>query len=130
MTVEPPPDFREEVDIVRIDPLFLERQRNRYASRGVAFLVILNESLPSYCSPISLASVRKLRTRRRWPTPWCCSALVWQRLLRACWLVTKDMAKAKGTRWRFSSPGHVATRLCSYLLGFDLGRHIALDHST
>ena len=42
MTVEPPPDFREEVDIVRIDPLFLERQRNRYASRGVAFLVILN----------------------------------------------------------------------------------------
>ena len=42
MAVEPPPDFREEVDIVRIDPLFLERQRNRYASRGVAFLVILN----------------------------------------------------------------------------------------
>jgi Collagen triple helix repeat (20 copies) len=42
MTVEPPPDFREEVDIVRIDPLFLERQRNRYASRAVAFLVILN----------------------------------------------------------------------------------------
>src|SRR6476619_5845568 len=42
MVVEPPPDFREEVDIVRIDPLFLERQRNRYASRGVAFLVILN----------------------------------------------------------------------------------------
>ncbi len=42
MTVEPPPDYREEVDIVRIDPLFLERQRNRYASRGVAFLVILN----------------------------------------------------------------------------------------
>ena len=42
MTVEPPPGYREEVDIVRIDPLFLERQRNRYASRGVAFLVILN----------------------------------------------------------------------------------------
>ena len=40
MTVEPPPDFREEVDIA-IDPLFLERQRNRYASRAVAFLVIL-----------------------------------------------------------------------------------------
>jgi hypothetical protein len=37
MTVEPPPDYREEVDIVRIDPLFLERQRNRYASRGVVF---------------------------------------------------------------------------------------------
>jgi hypothetical protein len=31
-------DLREEVDIVRIDPLFLERQRNRYASRAVAFL--------------------------------------------------------------------------------------------
>ncbi|MGA7374048.1 MAG: hypothetical protein WBW37_15820, partial [Methyloceanibacter sp.] len=42
MAVEPPPDLREELDIVRIDPLFLERQRNRYASRGVAFLVILN----------------------------------------------------------------------------------------
>jgi hypothetical protein len=42
MAVEPPPDFREEIDIVRIDPLFFERQRNRYASRGVAFLVILN----------------------------------------------------------------------------------------
>jgi hypothetical protein len=42
MTIESPPDYREEVDIVRIDPLFLERQRNLYASRGVAFLVILN----------------------------------------------------------------------------------------
>jgi Collagen triple helix repeat (20 copies) len=42
MTVEPPPDYREEVDIVRVDPLFLERQRSRYASRAVAFLVILN----------------------------------------------------------------------------------------
>ena len=42
MAVQPPPDYREEVDIVRIDPLFLERQRNRYASRAVAFLVILN----------------------------------------------------------------------------------------
>lgn len=42
MTVSPPPDFIEEVDIVRIDPLFREKQRNRYASRGVAFLVILN----------------------------------------------------------------------------------------
>jgi hypothetical protein len=36
------PDLKEEVEIVRIDPLFLERQRNRYASRAVAFLVILN----------------------------------------------------------------------------------------
>jgi hypothetical protein len=42
MTVEFPPDYREEVDIVRIDPLFLERQRSRYASRGVAFLILLN----------------------------------------------------------------------------------------
>jgi hypothetical protein len=42
MAAVPPPDYREEVDIVRIDPLFLERQRSRYASRGVAFLVILN----------------------------------------------------------------------------------------
>ena len=42
MTLDRPPDYREEVDIVGIDPLFLERQRNRYASRGVAFLVILN----------------------------------------------------------------------------------------
>ena len=39
MTLEPPPHYREEVDI---DRLFLERQRNRYASRGVAFLVLLN----------------------------------------------------------------------------------------
>ena len=48
MTVEPPRglreevDIREEVDVVRVDRLFIERQRNRYASRGVAFLVILN----------------------------------------------------------------------------------------
>jgi amino acid transporter len=35
-------DIREEVDIVRIDTLFLEKQRNRQASRAIAFLVILN----------------------------------------------------------------------------------------
>ena len=35
-------DVREELDIVSIDPLFLERQRNRYASRGVAYVVLLN----------------------------------------------------------------------------------------
>ena len=35
-------DIREEVDIVRIDPLFVERQRNKYASRGVALIVLLN----------------------------------------------------------------------------------------
>lgn len=37
-----PPDFREEIDIVRIDPLLLERQRSRYASRGAALLILLN----------------------------------------------------------------------------------------
>ena len=48
MTVEPPRglreevDIRDEVDVVRIDRLSAERQRSRYASRGVAFLVILN----------------------------------------------------------------------------------------
>ena len=35
-------DIREDVDVVRIDPLSLERQRNRYASRGVALVVLLN----------------------------------------------------------------------------------------
>jgi hypothetical protein len=38
----PPADYREEVDIVSIDPLFFERQRSRYASRGVAYLILLN----------------------------------------------------------------------------------------
>jgi hypothetical protein len=35
-------DISQEVDVVRVDPLFLERQRNRYASRGVALVVLLN----------------------------------------------------------------------------------------
>lgn len=35
-------DIREELDVVSIDPRFLERQRNRYASRGVAYVVLLN----------------------------------------------------------------------------------------
>jgi hypothetical protein len=35
-------DIREEEDIIRVDPLFVERQRNRYASRGVALVVLLN----------------------------------------------------------------------------------------
>lgn len=35
-------DIREEIDVVRVDPLFIERQRNRYASRGVAYIVWLN----------------------------------------------------------------------------------------
>jgi hypothetical protein len=35
-------EIREEVDIVSVDPRFVERQRNRYASRGVALVVLLN----------------------------------------------------------------------------------------
>jgi hypothetical protein len=35
-------DVREEIDIVSLDPLFVERQRNRYASRAVAYVVWLN----------------------------------------------------------------------------------------
>jgi hypothetical protein len=38
----PPIDVREEIDVVSVDPLFFERQRNRYASRAVASLVWLN----------------------------------------------------------------------------------------
>jgi hypothetical protein len=34
-----PPD---RLDVVRVDPFFAERQRNQYASRGVAFIVLLN----------------------------------------------------------------------------------------
>jgi hypothetical protein len=34
--------IREELDVVNLDPAFLERQRNRYASRGVAFVILLN----------------------------------------------------------------------------------------
>lgn len=37
-----PPDLVEEVDVVNIDPLSFERQRNRYASRGVGYLILLN----------------------------------------------------------------------------------------
>ena len=35
-------DIKEELDIVSVDPFFLERQRNKYASRGVALVVLLN----------------------------------------------------------------------------------------
>jgi hypothetical protein len=35
-------DVREEIDVVSITPGALEAQRNRYASRGVAFIVLLN----------------------------------------------------------------------------------------
>jgi rare lipoprotein A len=37
-----PPDYVEEVDVLNIDPLFLEKQRSRYASRGIAYLTLLN----------------------------------------------------------------------------------------
>jgi hypothetical protein len=36
MTV-PPPDYREEVDILSIDPLSLERHRAHYASRAISY---------------------------------------------------------------------------------------------
>jgi hypothetical protein len=38
----PPIEVREEIDVVSFDPLFVERQRNRYASRAVSYLVWLN----------------------------------------------------------------------------------------
>jgi hypothetical protein len=37
-----PVQAREEIDVVSVDPLFIERQRYRYASRAVAYLVWLN----------------------------------------------------------------------------------------
>src|SRR6187200_3092304 len=37
-----PIEVREEIDVVSVDPLFIERQRNRYASRAVAYVVWLN----------------------------------------------------------------------------------------
>jgi hypothetical protein len=35
-------DVREEIDMISIDPLFVERQRNRYSSRALGYLVWLN----------------------------------------------------------------------------------------
>jgi len=35
-------EVREEVDIVSVDPLFLERQRSWYAGRALAYVVWLN----------------------------------------------------------------------------------------
>lgn len=35
-------DIREEIDVIGVDPVFYERQRSRYASRGVALVVLLN----------------------------------------------------------------------------------------
>jgi hypothetical protein len=37
-----PIEAREEIDVVSVDPLFIERQRNRYSSRAVAYVVWLN----------------------------------------------------------------------------------------
>ena len=37
-----PVEVKKEVDILSVDPLFHERQRNRYASRAVAYVVWLN----------------------------------------------------------------------------------------
>jgi len=43
MTIPPTEiDVREEIDILSVDPLFIERQRSRYASRAVAYVVWLN----------------------------------------------------------------------------------------
>jgi hypothetical protein len=44
MTVSEGPDFdiHGEVDVASVDPLFLERQRNWYAHRGLAMIVLLN----------------------------------------------------------------------------------------
>ena len=46
MPVEPRPQSRKRIsikeEVASINPLFLERQRSRYASRGIAFLVLLN----------------------------------------------------------------------------------------
>jgi Collagen triple helix repeat (20 copies) len=35
-------DHVEHVDVLSVDPLFLEKQRSRYASRGIAYLTLLN----------------------------------------------------------------------------------------
>jgi hypothetical protein len=52
------PVERKEVDIVSVDPLFIERQRNRYdryASRAIAYVVWLN-GLAAIALVISLAA--------------------------------------------------------------------------
>jgi hypothetical protein len=59
MTTVPPPDFREEIDIVRFDPLSLERQRNRLAGRAVTLLILLN----GVAALILLASFASLAPR-------------------------------------------------------------------
>jgi hypothetical protein len=37
-----PVEVKKEVDIVSVDPLFIERQRNRYAGRALASVIWLN----------------------------------------------------------------------------------------
>jgi hypothetical protein len=49
------PVERKEVDIVSVDPLFIERQRNRYGSRALASVVWLN-GLAAIALLISLAA--------------------------------------------------------------------------
>jgi hypothetical protein len=53
------PDFREEIDVIAIDPLALERQRARYANRGITFLALLN----GVAALILLASLTQLSTQ-------------------------------------------------------------------
>jgi hypothetical protein len=55
----PAPDFREELDVNAIDPLALERQRARYANRGITFLALLN----GVAALILLASLTQLSTQ-------------------------------------------------------------------
>ncbi len=55
----PPPQFREELDIIATDPLALERQRARYANRGITFLALLN----GVAALILLASLTQLSTQ-------------------------------------------------------------------
>jgi hypothetical protein len=59
MTSVPPADIREEIDIVRFDPLSLERQRNRLAGRAVTLLILLN----GVAALILLASFASLAPR-------------------------------------------------------------------
>jgi hypothetical protein len=71
-----PIEVREEIDVLSVDPLFIERQRNRYASRAVASLVWLN-GLAAIALLIALvhASLPADELRRR-------DASVWSRLGR------------------------------------------------
>ena len=63
-------DIREEVDIVRVDPLFVERQRNKYASRGLALVVLLN-GLRQLFFLSRLLRVPQLRSSRLLMRCWC-----------------------------------------------------------